>query len=67
MHVRPRPALLQLSRLVLKGMRQRGRGAVVNIGSGVATVIPSSPLLSGAALGPLWSVLCHAAAAQPLV
>jgi short-subunit dehydrogenase len=27
-------------------MRERGRGCVVNVGSGVSTVIPSSPLLS---------------------
>jgi NADP-dependent 3-hydroxy acid dehydrogenase YdfG len=33
--------------MVLGGMRERGRGAIVNIGSGAATVIPSSPLLAG--------------------
>ncbi|KAI3433622.1 hypothetical protein D9Q98_003431 [Chlorella vulgaris] len=35
-----------LARMVLGGMRERGRGAIVNIGSGAATVIPSSPLLA---------------------
>lgn len=38
----------QLSKLVLKGMRARRRGVVINVGSGVSTVIPASPLLSGA-------------------
>lgn len=45
----PRP---QLARLVLPGMRARRRGAVINIGSGVSTVIPASPLLSGAPAAP---------------
>jgi NAD(P)-dependent dehydrogenase (short-subunit alcohol dehydrogenase family) len=42
---------LQLCSLVLKGMKQRGRGVVINVGSGVSTVIPTSPLLSGGWLG----------------
>lgn len=29
------------------GMRQRRRGVVVNLGSGVSTMLPSAPLLSG--------------------
>lgn len=38
------PAML--SKLVLKGMRARRRGVIINVGSGVSTVIPASPLLS---------------------
>ena len=41
---------LQLCSLVLKGMKERGRGVVINVGSGVSTVIPTSPLLSGGCL-----------------
>ena len=37
----------QLCKLVLPGMRERGRGVIINIGSGAATVIPTSPLLTG--------------------
>ncbi len=40
-------AALQLSKMVLPGMKERGRGVIINVGSGAATVIPSSPLLSG--------------------
>lgn len=43
-------AALQLSKMVLPGMKERGRGVIINVGSGAATVIPSSPLLSGEAL-----------------
>ncbi|KAL4426395.1 hypothetical protein ABPG77_004689 [Micractinium sp. CCAP 211/92] len=35
-----------LSKMVLPGMKERGRGVIINVGSGAATVIPSSPLLS---------------------
>ena len=42
----PSPARPQIAKLVLSGMRERGRGVIVNIGSGVATLLPSSPLLS---------------------
>ena len=47
----PRVHSLQLCSLVLKGMRERGRGVVINVGSGVSTVIPTSPLLAGEWLG----------------
>ena len=47
---RPSQPLVQLSKLVLKGMRARRRGVVINVGSGVSTVIPASPLLSGVCL-----------------
>ncbi|ONK57193.1 uncharacterized protein A4U43_C10F17560 [Asparagus officinalis] len=33
-----------MSRVVMKGMVERGRGAVVNVGSGAACVLPSFPL-----------------------
>ena len=36
----------QLAKLVLGGMRARRRGAVINIGSGSSSVIPTCPLLS---------------------
>eukprot|EP00887_Chlorella_sp_A99_P005417 scaffold1.g5417.t1 len=35
-----------LCKLVLPGMKARRRGAIINIGSGSATVVPSAPLLS---------------------
>ncbi|KAL4430884.1 hypothetical protein ABPG75_006140 [Micractinium tetrahymenae] len=38
------PAML--SKMVLPGMRERGRGVIINVGSGAATIIPTSPLLS---------------------
>ena len=37
---------MQLCKMVLGGMKERGRGLVVNVGSGVASAIPSGPLLS---------------------
>lgn len=33
--------------MVLPGMKERGRGVIINVGSGAASVIPASPLLSG--------------------
>ena len=33
-----------MTRLVLPGMKERQRGAIVNIGSAAATVAPSGPL-----------------------
>ena len=33
-----------MTRIVLPGMKQRKRGAIVNIGSAAATVAPSGPL-----------------------
>lgn len=36
----------QLCRIVLGGMKERGRGLIVNVGSGAATAIPSGPLLA---------------------
>jgi short-subunit dehydrogenase len=33
-----------MTRLVLPGMKERKRGAIVNIGSAAATVAPSGPL-----------------------
>eukprot|EP00475_Leptophrys_vorax_P024263 TRINITY_DN33449_c0_g1_i1.p1 TRINITY_DN33449_c0_g1~~TRINITY_DN33449_c0_g1_i1.p1 ORF type:complete len:330 (+),score=24.19 TRINITY_DN33449_c0_g1_i1:108-1097(+) len=38
--------VVRLSKIVIPGMLKRKRGAIVNIGSGVATVIPSDPLYS---------------------
>lgn len=35
---------MQMTRIVLPGMKQRKRGAIVNIGSAAATVAPSGPL-----------------------
>ncbi|EFN59097.1 hypothetical protein CHLNCDRAFT_56728 [Chlorella variabilis] len=35
-----------LCHMVVKGMRERGRGAIVNVGSGVSTVMPQAPLLA---------------------
>lgn len=35
-----------LTKMVLPGMRERGRGIVSNVGSGAATIIPTSPLLA---------------------
>lgn len=35
---------LQMTRIVLPGMKERKKGAVVNIGSAAATVAPSGPL-----------------------
>ncbi|KAI4340670.1 hypothetical protein MLD38_025480 [Melastoma candidum] len=35
-----------VTRAVVKGMVKRGRGAIVNIGSGAAVVVPSHPLFS---------------------
>lgn len=32
--------------MVLGGMKERGRGLVVNVGSGAASAIPSGPLLA---------------------
>ena len=40
------PSPLQLAKLVLPGMKARRRGAIVNIGSGVSTAMPSCPLLA---------------------
>lgn len=40
------PVPSQLCRIVLGGMKERGRGLVVNVGSGAATAIPSGPLLA---------------------
>lgn len=37
---------MQLAKLVLPGMKARRRGAIVNIGSGVSTAMPSCPLLA---------------------
>lgn len=37
---------VMLSKMVLPGMKERGRGVIINVGSGVSTVIPASPLLS---------------------
>lgn len=37
---------LQLTKLVLPGMKERRRGVVINIGSGIATACPSGPLLT---------------------
>lgn len=34
----------QMTRLVLPGMKARKRGAIVNIGSAVATIAPLGPL-----------------------
>ena len=34
----------QMTRIVLPGMKQRKKGAIVNIGSAAATVAPSGPL-----------------------
>lgn len=39
-------ALTEITGAVLRGMLERGRGAIVNIGSGGAAVIPSYPLFS---------------------
>ncbi|CAI7812705.1 unnamed protein product [Closterium sp. NIES-53] len=38
--------IVRLSKIVIPNMIKRKRGAIVNIGSGVATVIPSDPLYS---------------------
>lgn len=35
-----------VTRAVVKGMVKRGRGAIVNVGSGAAVVVPSHPLFS---------------------
>lgn len=35
---------VQMTRIVLPGMKQRKKGAIVNIGSAAATVAPSGPL-----------------------
>ena len=43
----PPLCLVQLCHMVVKGMRERGRGAIVNVGSGVSTVMPQAPLLAG--------------------
>jgi 17beta-estradiol 17-dehydrogenase / very-long-chain 3-oxoacyl-CoA reductase len=37
-------SFFQMTRIVLPGMKQRRRGAVVCIGSAAATVAPSGPL-----------------------
>lgn len=37
-------AVTRLSKLVIPGMLKRRKGAIVNIGSGAATVLPSDPL-----------------------
>jgi 17beta-estradiol 17-dehydrogenase / very-long-chain 3-oxoacyl-CoA reductase len=34
----------RLTRLVIPGMLKKRRGAIVNVGSGAATVLPSDPL-----------------------
>ncbi|KAL6781983.1 hypothetical protein ACKKBF_B10185 [Auxenochlorella protothecoides x Auxenochlorella symbiontica] len=39
-------SLSKLCRIVLGGMKERGRGLIVNVGSGAATAIPSGPLLA---------------------
>lgn len=39
-------AAAQLAKIVLPGMKERRRGVIVNVGSGIATVTPSGPLLS---------------------
>ncbi|GAB4817824.1 hypothetical protein N2152v2_004870 [Parachlorella kessleri] len=36
----------RLSKLVLTGMKERRRGVIVNVGSGISTVVPSGPLLA---------------------
>ena len=38
--------LTRLTKMVIPGMVKRKRGAIVNIGSGAASVIPSDPLYS---------------------
>ena len=38
------PLCAQMTRLVLPGMKQRRRGAIINIGSAVATIAPCGPL-----------------------
>ena len=35
---------MQMTRIVLPGMKERRKGAIVNIGSAAATVAPSGPL-----------------------
>ena len=37
---------MQMTRIVLPGMKERRKGAIVNIGSAAATVAPSGPLYS---------------------
>ena len=39
-----RTARVQMTRIVLPGMKERRKGAIVNIGSAAATVAPSGPL-----------------------
>lgn len=35
-----------MTRIVLPSMKERGRGAIVNIGSAAGSVVPSTPLVS---------------------
>lgn len=42
-----RQPLAQLCKMVLPRMKARGKGLIVNIGSGIASAMPEAPLLSG--------------------
>jgi short-subunit dehydrogenase len=57
-----------MTRIVLPGMKERKKGAIVNIGSAAATVAPSGPLYAvyagtkvGRAAGPGLAMRLHSA------